>query len=77
MNYLYETVPLGSFWQGEVYVYEVTETWPSIGGTTFPKFRLTRLNEGTDLICNYNEMRANRLKQIDPEEVPMALLGAA
>lgn len=71
-------VPKGTFWLSETgSVFEVTKVYPSIGGSTWPVFTLKHLRSGEDYDWNYNEMRANRLKQIDTEEVPLALLGAA
>jgi hypothetical protein len=71
-------VPKGSFWKSEIgSVFEVTETWPSIGGTTLPRFTLKHLSLEKEYVWNYNEMRASRLKEITPEEVPLALLGGS
>lgn len=58
-------------------VYEVTHVWPSIGGTTHPKFTLKHLQSEEEFVWTYNDIRYHRLKTIEPEEVPLALLGGA
>jgi len=57
-------------------VYQIENILPSIGGTGEVRFVFRSLRSGKELDWNFNEMRYHRLKIIDPEEVPLALLGA-
>lgn len=79
MRYLYETVALGSFWTHDGFgsVYKVTNMWPSIGGVTQPEFTLLHIRTGEEYVRNYAEMRNAGLKQIDAEDMPLAVLGGS
>ena len=73
-----EALPVGTCLKSETGgIYEVTQVWPSIGGSTPPQFTLKHLLSGEEYVCNYNDVRYHRLKTIPQEEVPLALLGAA
>lgn len=77
MSYLYETVPVGSFWGHKAYgsVYKVISKWPSLGGTTHAEITLRHIRTGEVYTRTYRAMCDVGLKQLDPEDVPMALLG--
>jgi hypothetical protein len=79
MTYLYETVPVGSYWYQDTYgsVYKVVEKWPSFGNDIAASFTLLHVRTGERYVRNYREMCGAGLVQIEPEEVPLKLLGAA
>lgn len=70
---------VGDFWVSSTggTVFEVANIYPSLGGTTRVKYGFKCLNYDREYVWNANEVMALLLKPIDPEDVPMALLGAA
>ena len=67
---------VGDFWAHEDgAVFEVTQIYPSIGGSTRIKYGLKHLRTDNVYTWNANEVLGLRLKPCPPEDVELKLLG--